>query len=97
MAETLRAGLGAMMLEVLLPMLLRDGRVALPGFGAFALRTRPERVVRHPQTKALMTIPASLEVRFHAAKRLKGMARKSPVVAGMAPPVLKCEASHVEP
>ena len=51
--------------------LSKSGRYHLQGFGIWTLRVRPSRRIRNPATKALMQLPASLEIRFRACKRLK--------------------------
>ena len=70
---------GAAITALILPSLLKFGRVEIRGFGVFWLGTRPRRQVRNPATKALMWLPESVEVRFRAAKRLKNAARGLPV------------------
>lgn len=45
--------------------------VAIPGFGKFAVKDRPEREGRNPATGEAMTIAASKKVSFTAAKGLK--------------------------
>ena len=45
--------------------------VAIPGFGKFAVKDRPEREGRNPSTGEAMTIAASKKVAFTAAKGLK--------------------------
>ncbi len=45
--------------------------VAIPGFGKFAVKDRPEREGRNPATGETMTIAASKKVSFTAAKGLK--------------------------
>ena len=45
--------------------------VAIPGFGKFAVKDRPEREGRNPATGEAMTIAASKKVAFTAAKGLK--------------------------
>lgn len=51
--------------------LRESGRFHLYGFGVWWLATRPARRIRNPATKELMWLPASVEVRFRAAKRLR--------------------------
>lgn len=46
-------------------------RVGVPGFGAFSISERAERVGRNPKTGEAMTISASKNVRFKAGKQLK--------------------------
>lgn len=45
--------------------------VAIPGFGKFTVKSRPEREGRNPATGEAMTIKASRKVSFAAAKGLK--------------------------
>jgi DNA-binding protein HU-beta len=45
--------------------------VAIPGFGKFTVKSRPERQGRNPATGEAMTIKASRKVSFAAAKGLK--------------------------
>lgn len=45
--------------------------VAIPGFGKFSVKDRPERQGRNPATGEAMTIVASKKVAFSAAKGLK--------------------------
>lgn len=68
---TPKAELSASLTAILLPHLRASGRYHLPGFGVWTLKTRPARRIRNPVTKLLMWLPASIEVRFHAAKRLR--------------------------
>lgn len=44
---------------------------AIPGFGKFAVKNRPERQGRNPATGEAMTIKASRSVGFKQAKGLK--------------------------
>lgn len=62
---------------IVLRELRESGRYHLPGFGIWTLRTSKARRIRNPITKALMTLPAAVTVRFHAAKRLKTAARRA--------------------
>ncbi len=45
--------------------------IAIPGFGKFSVKDRPERQGRNPATGEAMTIAASKKVAFTAAKGLK--------------------------
>ncbi|WP_267382413.1 MULTISPECIES: HU family DNA-binding protein [unclassified Sphingomonas] len=45
--------------------------VAIPGFGKFSVKDRPEREGRNPATGETMTFAASKKVSFTAAKGLK--------------------------
>lgn len=47
------------------------GSVTIPGIGKIALRARPERQVRNPQTQEMMTKPADKQVKVTIAKALK--------------------------
>lgn len=42
--------------------------VNLPGFGRFALKTRPARVARNPRTGEPVDVPASTSVSFRPTK-----------------------------
>ncbi|HHV59244.1 MAG TPA: HU family DNA-binding protein [Clostridiaceae bacterium] len=46
-------------------------KVTLVGFGTFEVRKRAERKGRNPQTKEIITIPASFAPVFKAGKGLK--------------------------
>ena len=45
--------------------------VAIPGFGKFSVKDRPEREGRNPSTGAAMTIAAGKKMTFTPAKGLK--------------------------
>ena len=45
--------------------------VAIPGFGKFTVKDRPEREGRNPATGKAMTFAASKKISFTAAKGLK--------------------------
>jgi DNA-binding protein HU-beta len=51
--------------------LKKDGKLALPGFGAFVVSKRKARKGRNPQTGQTINIKASKVVRFRAGKALK--------------------------
>ncbi len=52
---------------------LKEGdRVALVGFGSFAVSTRAERKGRNPRTKREMIIPAKKVVKFKPGNELSG-------------------------
>ncbi len=51
--------------------LKKGERVAVPGFGIFAVRTRAERKGRNPRTGAEIKIPARKVVTFRPAKELR--------------------------
>ena len=71
---TPNAELSAALQAVVMRHLREKGRFHLFGFGTWTLSTRSARRVRNPVTKELMMLPASVEVRFSAAKRLKSAA-----------------------
>lgn len=56
------------LLKSLAAAVLKDGRVAIPGFGVFKCRSRKARQVRNPQTHELMQLPETVEIRFRKAK-----------------------------
>ena len=49
----------------------RGDEIAIPGFGKFTVKDRPEREGRNPGTGEAITIAASKKVAFTAAKGLK--------------------------
>lgn len=49
----------------------RDGRVTLPGFGTFTVRSTAARVGRSPQTGEVIDIPAATTVGFKPAAELR--------------------------
>jgi len=49
----------------------KDEEVAIPGFGKFAVKDRPERQGRNPSNGEAITIAASKKVSFTPAKGLK--------------------------
>jgi DNA-binding protein HU-beta len=49
----------------------KGGEVAIPGFGKFAVKDRPERQGRNPSTGEAITIAASKKLAFTPAKGLK--------------------------
>ncbi|MFN3263503.1 MAG: HU family DNA-binding protein [Aquificaceae bacterium] len=51
--------------------LKKSERVAVPGFGIFAVRTRAERKGRNPRTGAEIKIPSRKVVTFRPAKELR--------------------------
>ena len=65
------SAVGSTIAALVLPGLLKSGRVHLYGFGVFTLTTRKARRIRNPQTKELMWLPETVDVRFRASKRLK--------------------------
>lgn len=59
-----------------LPLALRKAlataqRVTLPGVGIFWVTERPARNVRNPETRELMRLPATREVRFRAVLSMR--------------------------
>lgn len=59
------------LLHLVINEVIERGRCHLPGFGVWTLRVRPARRIRHPVSKELVTLPASPELRFRAAKRAR--------------------------
>ena len=56
---------------------LKNGeKVQLVGFGSFEVKTRAARKGRNPQTKAVITIPASKAPVFKAGKSFKDVVTK---------------------
>jgi DNA-binding protein HU-beta len=53
--------------------LKNEGKLAVPGFGSFAVSERKARKGRNPQTGEIIDIQASKGVRFRAGKTLKGI------------------------
>ena len=51
--------------------LAKDDKVQLVGFGTFEVKKRAARKGRNPQTKAVITIPASKAPAFKAGKAFK--------------------------
>ena len=51
--------------------LVSDRRVQIQGFGTFTAKLRKERKGRNPQTKEIITIPASMTVTFKPGQALK--------------------------
>ena len=56
--------------------LTKGDKVTLVGFGTFEVRKRAARKGRNPQTKAVITIPASKAPVFKAGKSLKDKVNK---------------------
>ncbi|MCQ2288510.1 MAG: HU family DNA-binding protein [Muribaculaceae bacterium] len=50
--------------------LVKGDKIALIGFGTFAVNEKPERTGRNPRTKETITIPAKKVVKFKAGKEL---------------------------
>lgn len=57
--------------EVIIEALKRDGKVQLPGFGTFELRTRAARTGRNPHTGETIKIAAAKVPAFKPGKGLK--------------------------
>ncbi|MBC5694645.1 HU family DNA-binding protein [Agathobaculum hominis] len=57
--------------EVIIEALKRDGKVQLPGFGTFELRTRAARTGRNPHTGETIEITAAKVPAFKPGKALK--------------------------
>ena len=58
-------------LETITAALKEGDKVQLVGFGSFEVKTRAARKGRNPQTKAVITIPASKAPVFKAGKSFK--------------------------
>lgn len=58
-------------LDALTLALSRQQRIALPGFGTFAVKSKPQRQGRNPATGEAMTIAASHGVVFKPGTRLR--------------------------
>lgn len=56
--------------------LAADGKVILPGFGSFEVRTRTARVGRNPRTGEQMKIEASRTPAFKPSKGMKDAVNK---------------------
>ncbi len=56
--------------------LASDGKVVIPGFGTFEVRTRTARVGRNPRTGEQMKIEASRTPAFKPGKAMKEMVNK---------------------
>ncbi len=63
-------------IDVVTEELTKGEKVQLVGFGTFEVSARPERTGRNPQTKAVITIPASKAPKFKAGKALKDVINK---------------------
>lgn len=57
--------------ETLTEALVRQEKIAIPGFGSFATKVREERKGRNPSTGKEMTIPKTMVANFKAAAQLK--------------------------
>ena len=58
-------------LDAVKDVLASEGKLALAGFGTFAVESRQERKGRNPRTGAEIKIPASKVVKFRPGKTLK--------------------------
>ena len=56
--------------------LAADGKVVLPGFGSFEVRTRTARVGRNPRTGEQLKIEASRTPAFKPGKGMKDLVNK---------------------
>lgn len=64
-------------LEAITAALKKGDKVSFVGFGSFETRKRPARKGRNPQTKAVITIPATTAPVFKAGKGLKDAVAKT--------------------
>ena len=62
--------------------LSRGEKVQVPGFGIFAVTTRPARKARNPQNGEEIDVPAKQVVRFTPSKALKYALNPAPRVGG---------------
>ena len=58
-------------LESVKEVLASDGKLALTGFGTFAVESRKARKGRNPRTGEEITIPAAKVIKFRPGKTLK--------------------------
>ena len=65
--------------EAVVDVLLKRGRVAIHGFGAFELVRRKPRRARNPRTGERIEVPARTAVRFVPARTLKD--RAAPIIS----------------
>jgi DNA-binding protein HU-beta len=63
------------LIRVVSKTLKSDGRLALAGFGTFAVAERKAREGRNPQTGKPIKIPATKVVKFKPGKQLKDMVK----------------------
>jgi DNA-binding protein HU-beta len=59
------------LIRIVTQALKKDGRLALAGFGTFAVAQRKAREGRNPQTGKPIKIPATRVVKFKPGKQLK--------------------------
>lgn len=57
--------------ETITEALVKQDKIAIPGFGSFATKLREERKGRNPSTGKEMTIPKTIVANFKAATQLK--------------------------
>jgi len=57
--------------ETITEALVKQDKIAIPGFGSFATKVREERKGRNPSTGQGMTIPKTVVANFKAATQLK--------------------------
>lgn len=66
----------AAVLDTITETLVAGDKIQVVGFGTFEVRERGERTGRNPQTKEIITIPASKAPVFKAGKALKDAVAK---------------------
>lgn len=64
------------MIEAVTEALVNGDKVSIVGFGTFEVRDRKEKTVINPQTKKMMTAPASKAPAFKAGQVLKNAVNK---------------------
>ena len=57
--------------------LLKNGKVTIPNFGRYNIKTSQERIARNPKTGELVKVPARKVVRFRVARKLKSAVMKN--------------------
>lgn len=65
-------GLSQQLVNELVEVLIREGRVQIHNFGVFELKTHKARKGRNPRTGERITIPKKLRVTFRASRVLQG-------------------------
>jgi DNA-binding protein HU-beta len=63
------------LIRIVSEVLKKKGRLALAGFGTFAVAQRKAREGRNPQTGAPIKIPATKVVKFKPGKQLKDLVK----------------------
>lgn len=76
--------------------LARDETVAIAGFGRFAMRRRPERQGRNPQTGEPVIIAESKVTSFKSAEALRDAVNESRVGSGPVPAVCPANSAGAE-